>query len=215
MTITNQGRWTAYDVALGFFRLPKSFESLEPETILRELLPNASLETTVRMRAFRRGIYTLPRPRAYSTFAFHLLRDGRWQSDQQALMVLPHFRPLLDLDLPVGARYQPGGIALTSNIGESPEYIGNREYVAGDSSRRIDYRSWARLGRPIVREYREEHYCRVALVLDTFVSPKRKAGREGFPDLEDDTPPISRMSWKSSTPLMRVERNLSRRSHRR
>ncbi|TWU43810.1 hypothetical protein Q31b_13420 [Novipirellula aureliae] len=63
---------------------------------------------------------------------------------------------------------------MTSDIGESPEYIGNREYVAGDSARRIDYRSWARLGRPIVREYQEEYYCRVALVLDTFVDARSK-----------------------------------------
>jgi len=73
---------------------------------------------------------------------------------------------------------------LTSSIGESPEYIGNREYVPGDSARRIDYRSWARLAKPVVREYQEEYYCRVALVLDTFVPRGRKARREGFPDLE-------------------------------
>ncbi|TWT83442.1 hypothetical protein CA13_49070 [Planctomycetes bacterium CA13] len=183
-TVVNEGKRTAYDVSASFFGLPKSFESLDKETTHGDLLPGESLQTAVRLRTCRRGIYTLHRPRAYSTFPFQLFRDGRCQSDAPTLLVLPHFHPLIGLDLPVGARYQPGGVALTSNIGESPEYIGNREYVAGDSSRRIDYRSWARLGRPIVREYQEEYYCRVALVLDTFVPPDRKAGREGFPDLE-------------------------------
>ena len=73
------------------------------------------------------------------------------------------------MDLDVGKRYQPGGIALTSHIGESPEYIGNRDYRPGDSLRRIDPRAWARLATPIVREYSEEYYCRIALVLDTYV----------------------------------------------
>jgi uncharacterized protein (DUF58 family) len=100
------------------------------------------------------------------------------------LLVLPHFHPIAGLDVPIGTRYQPGGVALTSNVGESPEYIGNREYVPGDSARRIDHRSWARLATPVVREYQEEYYCRVALVLDTFVPPRRRPGREGFPDLE-------------------------------
>ena len=35
-----------------------------------------------------------------------------------------------------------------------------------------------------MREYQEEYYCRVALVLDTFVPRGRKPARDGFPDLE-------------------------------
>jgi uncharacterized protein (DUF58 family) len=132
----------------------------------------------------RRGLHTLPRPRAYSTFPFNLFRVGRSRAAEPTLLVLPRFHRILGLDVPVGARYQPGGIALTSNVGESPEYIGNREYVPGDSTRRIDHRSWARLAKPVVREFQEEYYCRVALVLDTFVPPRRRAGREGFADLE-------------------------------
>jgi uncharacterized protein (DUF58 family) len=182
--LVNRGKRTAYDLGLGFFRLPRSFTAAEPETTLGHLRPGASLSTALQLRPYRRGLHALPRPRAYSTFPFNLWRDGRSQAEAPTLLVLPHFHPLAGLDLPVGTRYQPGGIALTSNVGESPEYIGNREYVPGDSARRIDHRSWARLARPVVREYQEEYYCRVALVLDTYVPPRRKPGREGFPDLE-------------------------------
>ena len=184
LMICNVGNRTGYDLGAGYFDLPRSFESLEKETTLGDLDPGESMQVSVPLRASRRGIYQLFRPRAYSTFPFHMFRDSRCESESPNVLVLPHFHPLIGLDLPVGARYQPGGIALTSNIGESPEYIGNREYVAGDSVRRIDYRSWARLGRPIVREYQEEYYCRVALVLDTFVPGGRRAGRDGFPNLE-------------------------------
>jgi len=181
--LENQGRWTAYDVGVRFFQLPISIEQPDAEATLGQITPGRSLTTTLRLRPDRRGSYSLPRPRAYSTFPFHFFRDGRSKSETLTLLVLPHFHPLVRLDLPVGARYQPGGIALTSNIGESPEYIGNREYVAGDSARRIDYRSWARLGRPIVREYQEEYYCRVALVLDTFpaAGPKGRFRRKTNP----------------------------------
>lgn len=183
-TLVNRGKLTAYDLGLRFLRLPPSFEPVGPETTLGHLGPGRSLSTTVRLTPHRRGLHTLPPPRAYSTFPLNFTRDGRSQAETPSVLVLPRFSPIAALDIPVGFRYQPGGIALTSNVGESPEYIGSREYVAGDSFRQIDHRSWARLGKPAVREYQEEYYCRVALVLDTFVPRARKPGRDGFPDLE-------------------------------
>ncbi|EMI52960.1 DUF58 domain-containing protein [Rhodopirellula sallentina] len=184
MTVRNVGKRPAYDVGVAFFGLPDSVEMIDAEETHPQLPAGEVWKTDVRMRARRRGIHPLPRPRGYSTFPFDLFRDGRSESEKADLLVLPSFHPLAEMNLPVGARYQPGGVALTSNIGESPEYIGNREYVPGDPARRIDYRSWARLGRPVVREYQEEYYCRVALVLDTFVPPGRKATADGFEDLE-------------------------------
>lgn len=172
-TLVNRGKRTAYDLGLRFFSLPRSFQSADAETTLGQLPPGQTLAAAVRLRPNRRGLYTLPKPFAYSTFPFNLWRDGRSQAEAPKVLVFPHFHPIASLDVPVGTRYQPGGIALTSNVGESPEYIGNREYVPGDAARRIDYRSWARLARPVVREYQEEYYCRVALVLDTFVPPWR------------------------------------------
>ena len=80
----------------------------------------------------------------------------------------------------MGSRYQPGGISFTSHVGESPEYIGNRDYMPGDSPRHIDFRSWARLARPVVREYQEEYFHRLGLVVDTFVPRPR------FPWQRDD-----------------------------
>ena len=186
-TLTNRGRWPAYDVGLRFFRLPRTFESLDPETSLGHLAPGDSLSTTVRLNPIRRGMHTLRPPWAYSSFPFNFMRDGRSRagdSEESSVLVLPHFHPIANLDIPVGSRYQPGGIALTSNVGESPEYIGSREYVPGDPARQIDHRTWARLGKPAVREYQEEYYCRVALVLDTFIPRGRKPGPEGFPELE-------------------------------
>ncbi len=56
---------------------------------------------------------------------------------------------------------------MSSDLGESFEYIGNREYREGDSIRNIDWSATARLGTPIVREYRDEYFLRVGVVLDT------------------------------------------------
>src|SRR5215470_14482377 len=67
-------------------------------------------------------------------------------------------------------KYQPGGVALASTVGDSEEFIGLRDYRAGDPMRRIHWKSWARVGRPVVKEYLDEFFVRHALVLDTFTS---------------------------------------------
>jgi uncharacterized protein (DUF58 family) len=171
-------------LSLGFFGLPKELKLLDDECGRAACVSRKSRAPIgVRLVALRRGLYILPPLRAYTTFPFGLFRTQAGRVSGGRLLVLPSFHPIETVDLPVGSRYQPGGVALTSHVGESPEYIGNREYRPGDPLRRVDYRSWARLGKPAVREYQEEYYCRVALILDTFVA-QRKIGPAGAPELE-------------------------------
>ena len=66
---------------------------------------------------------------------------------------------------------------MSSDLGESFEYIGNREYREGDNVRDIDWTATARLNTPIVREYRDEYFLRVGVVLDTHVAVGIEAGR--------------------------------------
>jgi uncharacterized protein (DUF58 family) len=77
----------------------------------------------------------------------------------------------------MGRRYQPGGIPLASNTGDSVEFMGTREYRHGDPVKNIHWRSWARVGEPVVKEFQEEYFCRLALILDTFL-PARPAERD-------------------------------------
>jgi len=80
-----------------------------------------------------------------------------------------HASALPPLSLPGTRRYQPGGITLASSVGDSEEFLSLREYRPGDPLKRIHWRSWARAGKPIVREYQDEFFVRHGLVLDTFV----------------------------------------------
>ena len=45
----------------------------------------------------------------------------------------------------------------------------------GDSPRHIDFKSWARLAKPVVREYQEEYFHRLGLVLDTLLPRDRRS----------------------------------------
>ncbi len=140
-------------------------------------------KTRVRLglHCWKRGVYRLNGIRVESDFPSFLLLASRRFEQQRPLMVYPQFTRLARLRLPTGRRYHPGGVALASNLGESFEFIGDREYREGDNVRDIDWRATARLSRPIVREYRDEYFLRVAVILDTHI-PKNAtpAMRQSF-----------------------------------
>ncbi len=184
VTLTNLSRLPAFDLGLGFFHLPRFLSEIPTENAVPALRRGQSATITHEIQPLRRGSYSLPDLRAVSTFPFHFFRSSATRLRGGNLLVLPDFHPFERFDIPMGRRYQPGGIALTSDLGESPEYVGNREYRLGDPVRRIDWRSFARLTRPVVREFMEEYYCRIALVLDTYVPARLRERPEGFPDLE-------------------------------
>ena len=173
-TLKNLRLIPAYDVGLGIFGLPAAFTTDEDRELVPRLGRGESASVTVTITPQRRGRFELPDLRAYSTFPFYIGRSGKVAQPIEPLLVLPNFEPLAGLVLPQGGRYQPGGIALTSRVGESPEYIGNREYVPGEPVRRLDFRAWARTGTPVVREYQEEFYSRVGIVLDTQLALPRR-----------------------------------------
>ena len=189
--ITNTGHGGALDVSLRHFWLPRSVTQRYQTDSIAYLEPGASAEMPLQLHFERRGLHSLPSLVAFTEFPFNFWRT-RTRIDPQArealaretVIALPSFHPAEAIDLPVSTRYQPGGIALTSNVGESPEYIGSREYRPGDSIRRIDFRAWARHNEPAVREYQEEYYCKIALVLDSYVSSDRPETEAGYTELE-------------------------------
>ena len=86
----------------------------------------------------------------------------------QSTLILPRRYPLPPIALPGVMKYQQGGVALASNVGQSEEFVALRDYRYGDPMRHIHWRSWAKTGKPVVKEFEDEFFVRHALVLDTF-----------------------------------------------
>lgn len=84
------------------------------------------------------------------------------------LIVLPQRHRVPPVELPGGAAFRIGCEANTNAIGSHGEFVGLREYRAGDPMRLIHWKSWARTGRPIVKELEDTHFPRHALVMDNF-----------------------------------------------
>jgi uncharacterized protein (DUF58 family) len=85
----------------------------------------------------------------------------------QSLLVLPRRYFVPPIALPGSMKYQQGGVAMASSVGQSDEFVSLREYRRGDPYRHIHWRSWAKTGTPIVKEHADEFFVRHALVLDT------------------------------------------------
>ena len=179
--VTNQGRLPACDIMCATFGLPAQLRHVDDHRLIPEIAQGETATIPVTIEALTRGEYVLPEIRVHSTFPFNLMRFGGARISPTKLTVLPAFHRLEEFHLPFSARYQPGGILVDSTLGHSPEYIGNRDYVPGESIRRLDFKAWARAGKPVVREYHDEYCARVAIVLDTY-HPGRL--RRAIPDLE-------------------------------
>ncbi|MBN1816155.1 MAG: DUF58 domain-containing protein [Sedimentisphaerales bacterium] len=166
-TLTNRGHFCAYDLALQWADLPREIENPDSACFLPCIQPGQSVEVKIRLRPLRRGQYQFPGPSCISTFPFHFFCSRGFPTGQESLLVVPNFGPLDSLGVSIARRYHRGGFLPAGRTGESPEYIGNRPFRPGDEPRKIDSRAWARLSTPVVKEYHEEYFGHVALVLDT------------------------------------------------
>lgn len=182
--VTNLSRWRGGELVLLPHRLPRDVDCVPEEGVrLPALKANVPHRTFVTLMCNRRGRFELKGFRVESDFPFGLLRSRRVCHEKRLIIVYPRFTSLARLELPSGRAYQPGGVALASELGESFEYRGNREYREGDNVRDIDWRATARVGLaslggvPIVREWVEEYMLRVAVVLDTQVEPRSRSMR--------------------------------------
>jgi uncharacterized protein (DUF58 family) len=104
-----------------------------------------------------------------------LFRAVQEHRDDAALLVLPRLYRVPRVRLDGRRRYQRGGMSLASTVGDSQEFLALREYRPGDPMRAIHWRSFARLGKPVVKEFQDEFFVRHGLVLDTFADHNSSA----------------------------------------
>jgi uncharacterized protein (DUF58 family) len=91
----------------------------------------------------------------------------------QSVCILPKRYQLPPLKLSQSRRYQMGENPLVASIGESLEFRALRDYRPGDPTNKIHWRSWAKVGRPIVKEQQEDSAVHHGLILDTFLPDDR------------------------------------------
>ena len=138
------------------------------ECALPPLAPRAAAEVRVRGIAYRRGTLRFDGATVARADPLGLFRSLAHAALPDRLIVLPRRYKLPRLELPGARRYQHGGVTLASSVGDSEEFMSLRDYRPGDPLQRIHWKSYARSGKPVVKEYQDEFFERHALVLDTF-----------------------------------------------
>jgi hypothetical protein len=136
---------------------------------LPTLLPKVKTKVTVEIIPLKRGRLALDTMTVACPDPLGLLYRRQRYTDPQSVCILPQRYELPPLNLPATRRHQMGEQMLASSIGESLEFRSLRDYRPGDPTNKIHWKSWAKVGRPIVREQQDESAIHHALILDTFL----------------------------------------------
>ena len=134
-----------------------------------DLAPGGCVEVSVQWRPLRRGYVRLAGCTLLRPDAMGLFHGRKRMQLRESLLVLPK-RYAVNWSARAGAlRDKPGGLSQTASTSGAEEFAALREYRPGDPLRHIDWKGWARLGVPIVKEFFETCFVRQALILDTWL----------------------------------------------
>ena len=163
------GNW--FDRVVGYPRWVAVRQRLRGAAIALTPVPPVGPGETVRVRMalepLRRGWLRFTACTVMCPDPLGLCRTRRDFDLPGAVLALPRRHPLPALRLVSGRRYQPGGVSLALAVGDSQEFAGLRDYRPGDPRRHIHWRSFAKTGRLIVKQFQDEYFDRHALVIDT------------------------------------------------
>ncbi len=145
---------------------------LDKKCYFLKVPPGRIQRTSYRHTFPRRGLYRFSGFRIGTKFPFALFRKTRDVSEASEALVFP---AIYSVPPPTPrARHADGSLA--AKLGRRGEFFGLREYREGDDSRDIHWRSTARSGRVLVREYEEESQKRATLLIDNALPPSADAG---------------------------------------
>ncbi|MEM8667770.1 MAG: DUF58 domain-containing protein [Planctomycetota bacterium] len=173
----NIGWLPTMDLSIGFEQLKKrrrkknadGFSGSKHETVSL-IQTGQRIHRSASVSFDRRGIRTLPDLVVTSMYPFHLFRWTQKYASGTSIAVTP--KPL-DGNEDGLARSLLDSLGKWSHrllAGDALDYTGSREYEVGMAVRRWDFASWARLGKPIVREFQSPTIQMVTLIIDTSVN---------------------------------------------
>lgn len=131
---------------------------------------DSEFETKLQLVPLRRGYVQFNKTRLAQAEPLGLFQAQKVLDNQERLLILPRLYKTPRLNLHGKRTYQHGGINNAAIVGDSQEFISLRDYHPGDPIRSIHWRSFAKLNKPIVKEYQDEYFNRYGLILDTYLN---------------------------------------------
>lgn len=160
-----------WDRTVGYFRWRWQIERRLPRDVepgaLERLAPGEQQELKLAFTPRRRGRIELAGLTVGRPDPLGLVQGLARLPLAARLIALPRRYRLPEIALPGRRKFQPGGVSLAASVGDSEEFLALRDYRPGDPLQRVHWKSFARTGKPVVKEYQDEFFERHALVLDT------------------------------------------------
>jgi uncharacterized protein (DUF58 family) len=131
------------------------------------LVAGGRASTLARARFVARGEHHIDPFRAVALLPLGLSQSSPVRTDGVRFVVVPKIARVTAVATPRNRRQQPGGVARAARTGDATDLLGVRPYRPGDPVRDLHARLWARHGLPMVREYQEEYFARIGVVVDS------------------------------------------------
>ena len=165
-----------FDRVVGYPRLMSLIRNkrgaiIQPEPI-DELSAAEVGEVNIELLPLRRGYIQFSSALLTCTDPLGLIRAKKKYQEKNRLLILPRTYKAPKIELKGLRKYQQGGMNQASAIGDSQEFMSLRDYRPGDPLRAIHWRSYAKIGSPVVKEFHDEFFVRQGLILDTFLEHK-------------------------------------------
>ncbi len=160
----------SFDRIVGYYKWLWILRHMRGGDSAKSKITNSNKTTKLNFIPVRRGVINMEGIKVYRPDPFGLCFATKTIKQNDSILILPKRYKIPHISLPgTSPIHQPGGVPFSSSIGESDEFSSLREYRPGDSFRGIHWKSWAKTGKPIVKETHPEFFIRNALVLDTIV----------------------------------------------
>lgn len=157
--------------AVRFVRIAAAVGGRRGEIFVPVIRRGERLQTTLRLPAPARGAYPLEHLEVLSHGLVGMFRVRRQSPAGGEVLVRPRFTPLAALPGEPG----PEGAGVLAGRRRGGELVGTREYLPGDPTRRIHWRSSRRHRRLIVKEFDEPIAPATAIVMDGEAGQDREA----------------------------------------
>lgn len=135
-------------------------------TAVPPLPPGETVRVKVALEPLRRGWLRFREVTVMCPDPLGLCRTRRDFPLPGAVLALPRRHAVPALRQHAGQRDRAGATHLARAVGDSQEFAGLRDYQPGDARRHIHWRSFAKTGQLIVKQFQDEYTSRHALVVD-------------------------------------------------
>jgi uncharacterized protein (DUF58 family) len=176
LSLTNSGPAVAFATIVD--ELPEDAELVSGEPAYCGPLPRGATATASYMLKMERGIHEQTTIRVFVWARFRLsLEDYRFDCPT-IVAALPRLESLPPISIQPRKTHTAVGPVKARVAGLGIEFFGCRTYAPGDDIRRVNWRAFAKHGRPLVNEYEDERMTDVIIVLDVRVTAHVRSGVE-------------------------------------